>query len=219
MICLRVGLRNRRNISEPFETFTLSSFQQRPVLRHREEIICNRNILRIKRSPGGPHARADVNARAPRIHNRIKCNHHIARPEITLQRRIFYPGRNPNASLIYAINIVIDDLMILANHPNTARSSFVMRDEEIIFHHATIPMSQRQHSGAIPKRVVAVDVFARLVRNDFNLTVALLEKVVLYNRRRVAHRLPTVTDPHRLSTISPQWWTRSKMIVIDQVMV
>ena len=80
------------------------------------------------------------------------------------------------------LDVVINDDVILANDPNAAGTVLVTAKEKVPVYDATVAMAQREHPGAFQKRIRAISVLARLVRDDFQFTITALEQVVFHER-------------------------------------
>src|SRR5688572_30409688 len=109
--------------------------------------------------------------------------------------------------------------MVLADDPDAARAALAVAEEEVAFNTTTVTVAQRKHAGAIAEGVEAVNVFAGFIRDDFILPVALFKEIALHERARVGHRLMTVTNANRFAAVAAQRRARTKIIVIDDVMV
>jgi hypothetical protein len=123
------------------------------------------------------------------------------------------------STLLHALDVVVDNGVILADDANAARAALVIADKKIPLDQAAIAVAQREHAGTFEERVAAIDVSARLVRNNLQFTVTTLEQVVLDARGRVAHGLVAVTHTNRLTAIAPERRTRTEVVVINLMMV
>src|SRR5690606_14981405 len=136
-----------------------------------------------------------------------------------LHARIHGDCRAAPASSV--LDVIVDDYVIFANHPDTARGWNARSPDEVVaFHPCAIAMTQCQRALAAQERVIAKNVVSRLVGDDLGLAITLLKQVVLNDgaggRKRVSARAYADGFPPVLASTAR---ALMEVVVVDTMVV
>src|SRR6185436_12963942 len=101
--------------------------------------------------------------------------------------------------------------------PYAAGLRFAVAEKEIPLDLIAVPVTKRERAFAVNEGVLAVNVFARLVRDDFDFPAALGEKIRRDDAAGVDHRGRTVADSNCFAAVEPELRPRTEMIMVDLV--
>ena len=95
-------------------------------------------------------------------------------------------GNRAIGAIVNIGNVIVDDRLPLADDTNSTASVFVLAQKEVPLYQIVVSVAESQGTLRFAESVVAMDIFARLIGNDFYLTIHALKKVVFNSRKRVA---------------------------------
>src|SRR5688500_5181442 len=210
--------RRRGDVAEPFEAIAFIAVQHVPV-GWAEQVIGDGDVFGQERAAGAADAGVKIEGRPGRLDEGVESNEAVARLEVAVERRIDDARGDPETAFLHALDVIVDDNMVLADDANSAGAALTVAEEEIALNAATVAVAQSEHAGAIAERVEAVNIFAGFVRDDFVLAVALVEKISLHERAGVGHGLMAVTDADGFAAIAAKWRAWAEIIVVNDVVI
>src|SRR4051794_40275311 len=110
-------------------------------------------------------------------------------------------------------------LMILRYHPNATRSFLMIPDKAITVNICIITVPQRERSCTFIKEIIADGVPARFIRDDLELSIAVIKNIFFYRSIRIMERPGAHTNPDCFTTIHTKIRSCAKIIVVNQIII